>query len=62
MEAALPPGSQSSGKTEGKVYNLTGLKASPLKRRLVSLKALPGESVLEKEWKEEVRTVAPHVL
>lgn len=43
MEAALPLGSQSSGKTDGKEYNLLGLKARPWKHGLMSLKTLPGE-------------------
>lgn len=48
MEAAWPPGSQSSGKTDSKEYNLLGLKPRPWKHWLVSLKTLPGESVLER--------------
>lgn len=62
MEAALPPGSPSAGKTDGKESTLTGVKARPLKCWPVSPKTLPGESVLEKEWKEEGRRVAPQVL
>lgn len=61
MEAALTPGSQSSQKTDGKEYNLLGLKARPWKCWLVSLKALPGQSILEKEWKEGARMAAPHI-
>lgn len=43
MGAALPLGSQSSGKTDGQEYNLLGLKARPRKHGLRSLKSLPGE-------------------
>lgn len=42
MEAALPLGSQSSGKTDGKEYKLRGLEARPRKHGLLSPKTLPG--------------------
>lgn len=49
MEAALPPGSPSSEKADGKEYNPTGLKARSLKRADPA-----GQSVLEEERKEGV--------
>lgn len=49
MEAASPPGSESSGKMWQRVQP-NWIKSKSLKRWLVSLKTLPGESVLEEEW------------